>query len=414
MSIIGHSKLSPWVTTDYFMLPLSIPHEASQSERVFKALTPGIGASLDCTEYPLTKLSSSKIGSWYAPSSSDKAITIRYFYWQARVEARNITVTCVSMLPTGFGFTITAWTLWAGPEDSDPVELVADDIEGQSEIYYSGLCHTYSMIVVTDELGNSSSNPDLGLLALVCKPKIDITDFDVTFDSLGSIISYDKSQARLDNHPSLISIEDGAVLDFWTLFGYSAWLSVKPLRPDLDMLRHDWLGYLMTSLNATMGSSSTVGSATYVAELASEVYSRVFSTYLSTVQDTLLNKNGPKPEVQVTPYSREPRMVPSIPLFIVTFLLLGLYVVAFVVVMIFRRQRYAGPRMPISIGSLIPWIAHSTMLGDFKDTQHLSSDLRDEYLDSLGKKYGFGWFYGTDGKLHLGLEQEPLLDRFIL
>ena len=67
--------------------------------------------------------------------------------------------------------------------------------------------------------------------------------------------------------------------------------------------------------------------------------------------------------------------------------------------------------MPKSLGSIIPWIAHSRFLRDFQGTEHMSSDARDLYFNRLGKEYGFGWFKGVDGKVRLGVEEEPLLDR---
>ena len=61
--------------------------------------------------------------------------------------------------------------------------------------------------------------------------------------------------------------------------------------------------------------------------------------------------------------------------------------------------------MPTSLGTLLPWIIHSRILKDFAGTAHLSNELRDEYLASLGKRYQFGWFVDEQGMVRLGLEE---------
>jgi hypothetical protein len=33
-------------------------------------------------------------------------------------------------------------------------------------------------------------------------------------------------------------------------------------------------------------------------------------------------------------------------------------------------------------------------------------------LKRLGKRYGFGWYLGRDGKRHLGIDAEPLLEGY--
>ena len=96
-------------------------------------------------------------------------------------------------------------------------------------------------------------------------------------------------------------------------------------------------------------------------------------------------------------------MEPSTPAFAITISLLVLYMVGAMVLYIKRRKQVV-PRMPVSLGTILPWVIHSRILKDFESTSHLLSKLRDEYLQSLEKTYQFGWFRDERGTVRLGLE----------
>ena len=404
-NIADGTGLSPWTTKEFSLVPLTIPPEASSPGRVFKATTTGIGAYLNCEPLPVTNSTVGKMGISYTPQfSNDQPLAAGYVYWQAVAASQNMTVNCASLLPILKNFTLFTEATWSGLGALDLAQL----LNGANN-NYSEICDEYSVTVIT-----SGSQTNANPIALSCKPGINIVDLDTKFDSQGYVTSHDRIRSRSGSDLSFITADEDIPIAFQGLLEGVASLSRGRNNTNPNMSRFDWPGLLMAHLDAMSPSRSQDNDVTHVAALASEVYGQVFSSYFSHSRDLILNKNGTRPQVQVIPFSREARMVPSVPLFNVTLVLLTLYIVALCVVMVYRRERYSGPRMPISVGSLIPWIAHSNMIGDFKGTHHLSSDLRDEYLVSLNKKYGFGWFRGTDNKLHLGLEKEPLLDRYLL
>ena len=91
---------------------------------------------------------------------------------------------------------------------------------------------------------------------------------------------------------------------------------------------------------------------------------------------------------------------------------LTIFVIAFatgLLVLKLRRHPFL-PRQPGTISSVLAFIYQSKMLMDFSGTEQKSTLQRKRKLGKLGKRYGFGWYLGRDGKRHLGVDQEPLLD----
>lgn len=72
-----------------------------------------------------------------------------------------------------------------------------------------------------------------------------------------------------------------------------------------------------------------------------------------------------------------------------------------------KNGRFRGPRMPRSIGAVIPWISHSQMLQDFANTHTWSNSKRRAHLSSLNKRYGFRMFMGADNRWRFAVDQEP-------
>jgi hypothetical protein len=77
-----------------------------------------------------------------------------------------------------------------------------------------------------------------------------------------------------------------------------------------------------------------------------------------------------------------------------------------------KRSHKFLPRQPGSIASVMAYIHQSRMLLDFVGTERMSSKEMERHLEGLGKKYGLGWFVGMDGVEHLGVDQEPLRQRY--
>jgi hypothetical protein len=75
-----------------------------------------------------------------------------------------------------------------------------------------------------------------------------------------------------------------------------------------------------------------------------------------------------------------------------------------------RHGHYSGPPFPRSIGSLIPWVLHSRMLNDVRDTSTWSEEKRNEHLQKLGHRYKFGNLGSADGRVGLDYDEKPAIE----
>lgn len=100
----------------------------------------------------------------------------------------------------------------------------------------------------------------------------------------------------------------------------------------------------------------------------------------------------------------------TVTLALTVLILIYLFVVATAV---FLRRRHAFlPRQPSTIASVLAFIHQSKMLYDFVGTAKFTNAQMREKLDSLGKKYGLGWFQGRDALIHCGVDVEPLMNGY--
>ncbi|KAF8248403.1 hypothetical protein K440DRAFT_548418 [Wilcoxina mikolae CBS 423.85] len=79
---------------------------------------------------------------------------------------------------------------------------------------------------------------------------------------------------------------------------------------------------------------------------------------------------------------------------------------------IHKRRKPFLPRQPGTISSVLAFIHQSRMLMDFEGTEQKSTLARKRKLAKIGRRYGFGWYLGRDGKRHLGIDFEPLLEGY--
>jgi hypothetical protein len=101
-------------------------------------------------------------------------------------------------------------------------------------------------------------------------------------------------------------------------------------------------------------------------------------------------------------------MVPSVPSLAIALIIIAFDTLVVLVVFGTRHGRFRGPRMPRSIGAIIPWIAHSRMLGDFSDTHKWTNTQRRDHLSTLDKRYTFRQFMGPDGRWRFAVDEEPV------
>ena len=128
--------------------------------------------------------------------------------------------------------------------------------------------------------------------------------------------------------------------------------------------------------------------------------------FRSTTKD-----GGRKPQVSGQIISLQNRVSMDPVMFYIAIVLLSFSTLASVVIFSARPKRFL-PRLPITLAAEIGFFYASEALGDTAGTAHMSSEMRERHLATLGWEYGYGKFMGKDGKLHLGVERMGPIDDF--
>lgn len=243
---------------------------------------------------------------------------------------------------------------------------------------------------------------------IACMPTVHVSTREVTVDLNGTVQQVSKLQSdavqesenifvpsRIDVIRSVHKILDQDYLS-------PTWHN--------DSYPSDWLTYLMTTArNRSDFLDPSLAPPSYSQTVAafSALYSNLFAITLGTNLEKILRPTHDT-TISGLSISSETRLFVSRSMFIVSLIILGIYMLTTAFIYITRPWKIL-PRMPTSIASQIAFFAASHTLEDLKGTGAMTLQGRDWYIDSLGGKYGFGRYLGTDGKAHLGIEREPLV-----
>jgi hypothetical protein len=381
-SITSGIPMLPWTSPNQSFIPVHVGHH--DPNVLYGATTLGVGTSLECTTLsPDDSLHQNK--------------TSGHEYWHYSL-FDNPAVKCVARMPSlkskGEGIALSIHFL-------SPADVNDSDI-----------CQTSTVLVVGrwDYLVDTPIN-DNNTIALHCEPKVQMQNYSLIFDQKGQIYGHDPIAQT--------SITEGAMFDNATV-SLGQFNKVFAAIPEsyvgnttshngsYNISSYDWAGFLVARLYQRDDPDFDSLHPEKLIDLTQTVYEWVYSTYFSIWRDIYLNPlDKPVKAENATIITSTWTMVPSVPS-----LAIALIVIAFdtlVVLLVFgtRRGRFRGPRMPRSIGAIIPWIAHSRMLRDFDDTHKWNSTQRRAHLTTLNKRYGFRMFIGPDGRWRFAVDEEP-------
>jgi hypothetical protein len=104
----------------------------------------------------------------------------------------------------------------------------------------------------------------------------------------------------------------------------------------------------------------------------------------------------------------EERLLFNTSLFIISEIILSIYVTMLMVIHLRRPGRYLA-RMPTSIAAVIALFAASVAVKNLQGTSNMNSRERDKYLNDLGCTYGYGSYVEGDEIVHVGIEKVPFV-----
>lgn len=180
-----------------------------------------------------------------------------------------------------------------------------------------------------------------------------------------------------------------------------------------DSFSSDWENFLISKKYNTshlIDPSLPAPSFNDSATLLGGIHSYLFAIFLGENLERLLERS-PTPDILSLKGSvimQETRIFVSKPLFLVAEVILSIYIIITILVYLRRPGRFL-PRMPTTMASVIASFAASGAAQDLRNTAHMSKKDRNEYLDKLDRRYGYGSFVGIDGKPHIGIEKQPFV-----
>ena len=393
-----------WARGSTAFVPIKVPKRLLKKHGKYYGVTVGITADLACEAMDMSDETNATLGGTgfgTLPNGLPMA------YWQARSYNNSLQANCSLSMP----FPLNDTTQSIRYRWSEPLAGLANS-SSQS------ICRSASLIVV--EQGewwstwkSSSTLPARRRSASICRPSLTVQNWNIEFNDVYHVSSAAPADPSTNDIISANEYFDG-VDEFIGLFNSHFLGSANDSSLRDQHYSYDWPGLLAARLKSLAVTNSSFLSPAAQTEAVRIIYGRTFSAFFSTYRNRLLARSkDPVPLPAGSAQYRESRMLPSLALFVISLFLLSMYMLVAFCVVTRRRQRFSGPRIPKSLGSIMPWVLHSHMLKDFESTHCLSTEQKDKRLAELNKTYGFGWFNGTDGKPHLGIEQEPLPKRYL-
>ncbi|KAL4891825.1 hypothetical protein BDV59DRAFT_59153 [Aspergillus ambiguus] len=382
-SITSGVSMLPWTISNQSFVPLKI--NDPDPDVTYGARTLGIGADLDCRQLDIA-------------TNLEVDHATGAIYWQYN-PSQNSSRVCRVNMPTikqsqgGISLSIHF--------------LSPDAIQEIDE------CQT-STVMVVGRWNYTADSPvtDANTVALHCEPRVRLDHFSIFFDQRGQIQSYDPVPSG--------SIESGAMYEnatvslgqFNKVFAAIPQSFMSETRQNGTYVSsYDWAGFLVARLYKQREDAISPLDPATLMDMSQIVYQWVYSTYFSLWRSIYLEPlDNPYTAPNATAVNRTWAMVPSVPSLAIAFVIIALDTLVVLIVFGTRRGRFEGPRIPRSIGAVMPWIANSRMLNDFRGTYSWTSIQRRIHLNRLNKRYGFRMFPGVDGRWRYAVEEEPLVE----
>ncbi|KAL4784460.1 hypothetical protein BJX76DRAFT_367655 [Aspergillus varians] len=273
------------------------------------------------------------------------------------------------------------------------------------------ICQTSTMLVVgrwnyTAASGVTENNT----VALHCEPDLVLKNFSVQFDQKGQILSHYEVPNTSITSGRMYENATISLGQFNKVFASipQSFYGEDATRNSSLLSSYDWAGFLVALLYKRDVSPITHLDPNRLMDLSQTVYQWVYSTYFSLWRDIyLLPLHEPIEAEDATVTRSAWRMEPSVSSLVIAMIIIGLDTVIVLIVFGTRRGRFKGPRIPRSIGSVIPWIANSQMIHDFDGTYGWTNAQRQTHLERLKKRYTFRMFLRENNQWRYAVDEEP-------
>lgn len=381
-SITSGVPMLPWTSPNQSFIPVDIANP--NPDVLYGASTLGVGAGLECK--PLT-----------VAEGLVRNKTSGHEFWQYSLFG-NSSMQCAASMPP--------------LRSKDEGVAISIHFLSATDMDHSDVCQTSTVLVVGRwEYKADTPVTDNNTIALQCEPRVLMQNFSIIFDQKGQINGHEPIANT--------SITEGVMYENATV-SLGQFNKVFAAIPEsyvgnttsrngtYNISSYDWAGFLVARLYQRDVPEFNSLDTERMILLTRKVYEWVYSTYFSIWRDIYLDQlDSPVQATNATVIRSTWCMVPSAPSLAIALMIIGFDTLVVLVVFGTRRGRFRGPRMPRSIGAVIPWIAHSRMLRDFDNTHAWSNAQRRDHLATMNKRYGFRMFMGHDGRWRFAVDEEP-------
>ena len=415
------TPLPPWVTPEYFFLPLGINSTSTDDGAVeLNFLTGGYGADLDCQE-----LSDFESDAMYNLSFSSDGTQARIVTSHRQPDGNLYQCKPFSaVVPSSqaedqrYNSTGDFKQVYGEPSGTKALEFSGvmisddnhDDVARRNDFCTSLILKGWLRAVLPTDTNSSSISRSIPALAeidatvvlskvfMTCRPRVRLASFNVTISPSGSIHSAVQESDAIYDIPTNVDLS----------FALNLTRDVVGGIPDLiwhnDTFATDWTNYLLKALiNSTTLLDATLPVPDFqtISNLTSNIFSRLFAIQMSLQTSLLMTADPYTPPQAVNRLSLERRVFISEKFFRIAVAILALDLVV-AVVFYCRAPSPFLPRMPTNIANQLAYFAGSHVIDD---VARAGGDFTE--LDRRGYRYGYGEYVGKDGWRHLGIERAP-------
>ncbi|CAI7644784.1 unnamed protein product [Penicillium bialowiezense] len=362
------TPIVPWQDDKTAFLPLSKSESiADQVDTVrYSARTVGIGANLNCHEINLGH-------PW--------------------VDSRSGSTSWNYTTPSGLSCTVEAPSVTKHGLIKRSISYLQPNAMSSVE---NGCQSTVMVLARWDTMQSSPTNSQNSVV-LSCDVSISSDAFEVSFSPEGIISSAQLAThlGVLGDHASKNMSQSTAAHFNKVIMGYS---NSNILLGNMSFFHYDWPG-MMTAVayNRLEPNSQLSLDPAFLIIAAQSTYQEIFSSYLTFNRDLYFERypESIAPNVNGIRTVNMWRLFPSAVSMTLALVLLSMDVVIVVIIFATRSSYFRAPRIPTSLGSLMPWIAGSEMMSDLRANLDTEENKMRIYQGQSERLYHFGLCHDT-------------------
>ncbi|KAK3378246.1 hypothetical protein B0H63DRAFT_418148 [Podospora didyma] len=382
-----NTSLPPWVSADFAFLPVTETVPRQGDKVVMRTRTRGFGADPKCSPISTTT------------SSTHSFVDISGILKHKANPAFNF--------PSQNGTSIACTAFFVGnnaTNDRSALEITGSMAGANAS---RSLFCLDKLALGWVRLDSRRSAPDsLQSTIIICETVMRTAMFDVLFDATGKVVEFSQAGEFEDMSRYIAANVSRDMIQ--QMNRYMA-TSVDTQWHNITNT-HDWFNFILKyRLNTDLvDPAKDIPSYDLVIPAAQDLYKSLFAILLGQNLDLFELSNLITFPGVVT--ERETRIFLDETSLIVTIGILCLTAVVLVALYV-RERRAFLPRLPSTIASVIAYVAAGRATREYarQENGKGKTDKPTELLRTYRQTYSFGRYIGVDGKLHVGIEVDPLV-----